>query len=419
MPYFTFKRDVQLGPGQVLAFAKGKGYYAKGGASAPPGASSDLYATALKLAQQQEQPTLDAINAERKKAASDSAREMENAKGFTEALAKEYGSIAPAIKDTYDTAAGATAGFGKGFSDAEEHLRNDQSATLGDFLQKTGAPQAAIDQAVAQTGAGSGLADVEYGLNGYIPAAGLEREGAGFTAAAKNLPVLAGGQGQMTLSQLLKAASDADFGYGQQVASEQGKVPALAQSLLNDMLTRQQAQESIDIQNAYLNNTQRATTASVTGVDPVTGQPTPTAARAAAAAASKRSGARGKAVKARESAFAEAQVHVFNDAKGLVTPMSRDDQINWLVHHPGAKLSDAPATHAPSYAQAAKMLFDKYKYLLRFASRSGQPALKKRLNQIIRDALAAQGIHPVAPAPKPPKGARVPVPAVPGLPYGA
>lgn len=405
MPYFTYKKDVPLAPGEVLAFTKGKGYYAKGGSgvTAPTGVTSSLYATALKLAQQAEQPTLDAINAERERAAKESAASVTNAQGFTDALSKLYSGIAPEIQKTYDTAAGATAGFGKGFSAAEEAIRNGDAANLGEFLQKTGAPSDVI-AGVQQKAAPSGLGDVEYGLNGYIPAAGLEREGAGFTAAAKMLPAMAAGQGQMTIAQLLKQGADQNFQYGQQAATELGKIPGSARSILNDIISQANAQRSMDIQDAYLNNTQRNTTANLTGVDPVTGQPTYSAATKAQAAAAARTADRGKSVKARESAFAQAQVSLFDDAKALTKAMTTDDRINWLVQHPGSKLSDAPASFAPPYAVAAKQLFDKYKFLLRYASRSGQPALKKRLNQIIADALAAAGIHPAAPrkAKKPP-----------------
>lgn len=406
--FFTYK--AQAPAGAPIGFKAGHGYYILPGpktsahaarAATPP----SLYATALKLAQQSEQPNIDAITASKTQADNDAATQRTNQQGFTAALAQLLGGEGPAVSKAYDNAAGATAGFAKGLSDAEAHIADNENASLTDFLTKQGLTPDQIHAATSKIGGGA-ASDVTYGLGGYVPASNLEREGAAFSAAADKAPEYATGVGAQALAQMAKAATDQDTNFDTQLASERGKIPGVAQSLLNDMLTRQQQQESIDIQRQYLGNTKRSTDASITGVDPVTGQPTAKAQAAQASAAAKVASAKGKAGKARETAFAEAQQHVFNDAKGLSKPMTTDDKIAWLVSHPGKTLADAPSSHAPAYAVAAKQLFDKYKFLLRYASRSGQPALKKRLNAIIADALAAQGIHPPAPPTKTQKAAK-------------
>lgn len=402
MPYYTLKSQVPLGPGQTLAFRKGRGYYAKGGSGIPAGGDS-LYATALRLAQEQEKPVLDALEAQRKQIAGDNAQRAKNAAGFSTALAELLKGIGPATEQTYQNAAGATGAFAKGFSDATQHLAENENASLTDVLKTAGLSDDQIAHATSQIGDTS---DVLYGLGGYIPASGLEREGAAFTAAAQQLPAMAGGLGIQTQAILGKQASDQDAEFAQQLSSERGKIPAAARQILNDMISQANAQRSLDIQEAYLGNTQRATTASVTGIDPVTGMTKPgyhVDQKSGRVVKDATPGTSSKAAAKRESAFAQAQQSIFDDAQGLAKPMSLDDQIAWVAAHPGKKLAEAPKTHAPAYAAASKQLFDKYKYLLKFASRSGQAALKRRLNAIIRDALAAQGIHPTAPAKKKPK----------------
>lgn len=400
-------------PTQVQ-FKAGRGYYLapKAPASAAkvalPG-GSNLYATALKLAQQAEAPNISAINAEQGRYDTNAATEMQNEQGFVAALAKMLGGEGPAVQSAYDNAAGATAGFAKGLSDAEAHIAQNENASLSDFLTKQGLTPEQIAAATSKIG-GVPASDVTYGLGGYIPSAGLEREGAAFSAAADNQPATATGQGLETQASMAKTQADQDFQYAQQLAQERGKVPGEAQTLLNDMLTRLQQQESINIQKGYLGNSTRTATANIQGLDPVTGQPkagyyvdpgtgavikdgyivNPKGQIVRAPTAGTNPTA--KASKARETAFQQAQVKIFAQAKSLAKPMTLDQQIAWVAAHPGQKLADAPKTTAPDYATAAKSLFDEYKYLLRFATQSGQPALKRRLNAIISDALGSVGI---------------------------
>jgi hypothetical protein len=107
-----------------------------------------------------------------------------------EGLAKVLGGIAPATEQTYQNAAGSQAAIAKGFSDAFTAASNGSASNLNEFLAKQGSPQQI-------QGAGQAGGDVLFGLGGYIPASTMLREGAGFTAAAQQLPASALGRGQM------------------------------------------------------------------------------------------------------------------------------------------------------------------------------------------------------------------------------
>src|SRR6185295_7872730 len=155
-------------------------------------------------------------------------------------------------------------------------------------------------------------------------------------------------------------------------------------------------------------NTTRSTTAKITGVDPVTGQPTyeatydknkikADAAKARAAAKTKSTAAHTAAVKAREDAFATARHSMATEAKQYVGhPLTLKEQVQWSVknHKP---VSQAPKTGGGiGYAAAKKRLFAEYSDLLRYASGAGRAALKKRLNQMIDEVLQGYGMHPSA-----------------------
>lgn len=140
------------------------------------------------------------------------------------------------------------------------------------------------------------------------------------------------------------------------------------------------------------------TNAELTGQLP-NGKPTYGAQQDAAKAAQQAKVNRQKANQEREAAFDSARQDLFKQAHSLAQPMSIDDKTAWVVAHPGKTFADAPNMKPVNYAQAKKAMFDQYKYLLRYATRAGRATLKKRLNQMIDEALAAAGIHPTQ-APK-------------------
>src|SRR5690348_10107432 len=132
-----------------------------------------------------EQPILQQIQAERQANLAKAQQQM----GFSKAAAALLQGVAPRVQDTYSNAANADAGYARGLGDVTQSGIDQQAASDNAFLTKMGTP-------------GGGLvkpADVggtAYGLEGYIPATTLQREGAAFGSAAQMLPgdVLAQGQ---------------------------------------------------------------------------------------------------------------------------------------------------------------------------------------------------------------------------------
>lgn len=368
---------------------------------------------ALRDAQQAEKPVIGAIKSAQSQYDTTEAQREANVQGFSQALAQLLGGAAKTTSDAYQGAAGATASFGKGFSDAEKHIADNENASLKSFLDKAGISGPAADTALSKIG---GTGDVLYGTQGYTPASNLEREGAAFTSAASMLPGTAVGLGEQGLAQLRGDRSKQDAAFESQISAERSKIPSLAQSLLNQMLTRAQQEESLRIQEGYLGNSNRAAQISATGVDPVTGATKPGYYQ-------DKSGhvlpdgyvmKNGHPVRVSSSskkgydfngAMSTAQPHIYTAAKGLVTTEKSNDPLAGLAGHP------ATITHKPPYAKAAKELFNEYKYLLRQVPRSKQPKAKRVLVQTIREALAAVGITPA------PASQNVPQPQGPGVGY--
>lgn len=368
-------------------------------------------AQALRDAQIAEAPVLSALKGQQAQYDKQEAQRETNAQGFAEALGEMLKGVGPATQSAYSNAGGATAGFAKGFSDAEQHMAENEGASLQSFLDKAGIPQEAAAGALGKIG---GTGDVLYGLSGYEPASNLEREGAAFTSAANALPAYAAGLGEQNVHQLQNAAATQDQQFEQQIANERGKIPSLANQLLQQMLNREQQQESIDIQKAYLGNSTRAAQETATGVDPVTGQAKPgyyvTKSGSVLPDGYVMKGGHPVRLSTRKGynindALSSAQPHIYTSAKDLVKTVKNTGPLAGLSGHP------ATIEQKPPFAKAAKELFNEYKYLLRQVPRSKQPSAKRLLNQTIREALAAAGIVP------PKKVAQAPQPAGPGTNY--
>jgi hypothetical protein len=117
--------------------------------------------------------------------------------GFSQAAAQQVAPIGDQVQGGYQDAAGRTAQYGKGFSIGMQLAQQGSANDINEFLAKNGSPQGQMVQG------NTGAADVLYGTTGFIPAAGLEREGAAFGAAARQLPATMLGLGQQTLAQHL------------------------------------------------------------------------------------------------------------------------------------------------------------------------------------------------------------------------
>jgi hypothetical protein len=116
--------------------------------------------------------------------------------GFAKAAAAILQGIAPRVQDTYTNAANADAGYARGLGDQTQGAINQQAASDNAFLQKMGTPSGGLVHPADVGG-------TAYGLEGYIPASTLQREGAGFGAAAQMLPGDALAQGRQQASASL------------------------------------------------------------------------------------------------------------------------------------------------------------------------------------------------------------------------
>jgi hypothetical protein len=115
--------------------------------------------------------------------------------GFSQAAAQQVAPIGGQVQGGYQDAAARTAQYGKGFSIGMQLAQQNSANDINSFLAKNGSPTG------QQVQGNTGAADVLYGSTGFIPASGLEREGAAFGAAASQLPATMLGLGQQTLAQ--------------------------------------------------------------------------------------------------------------------------------------------------------------------------------------------------------------------------
>jgi len=145
-------------------------------------------------------PTLAEITRQGTQATADAARRQAFTTALTQTVAGMAGAYAPAVQSTYQQAGENQSAFGKGFSDAFKSQQNAAAAQTNQTLQQSGAP--AAQMLPGDTGA----ADALYGIGGYEPASTFNREGAGWTAAAAQLPTTTGLAGQ----QYLRAAQTQD-----------------------------------------------------------------------------------------------------------------------------------------------------------------------------------------------------------------
>lgn len=354
-------------------------------------------------------PALASIETERGRARAESEAQMKNIQGIYAALSGMLGSVGPAISANYDKAANTELAGGRGFGDQEAARGAAEGDKAAGYLTAAGAPQAAIEGVKAAAG-GEGSGNVVYGEGGYIPATTTAREGAAFASAGAMLPAQSVGMGQIELRGALDQAMKNDTDFSDKIAELQAGRPEGIQKIISDFMEQDRAERALRLQEGYLNNTLRSTDAKITGIDPVTGQPTYStqydaaktkadAAKARAAAKSKSQAARATAVKAREDAFSTARHSMAIDAKAFAGhALTLKEQVQWAVKH-HKPVSQAPKTGGGlRYNEAKRRLFAKYSDLLRYATSSGRPALKQRLNAMIDEVLRSYGINPEAPA---------------------
>ena len=277
MAYQTYKKNVPLGPGEVLKFRKGKGYYAAPAQTDPQQARAQVQAILG--------PQTAALNT----AYRNQGAGLNAAYG---AVAEMQKGVAPAIQGTYDAASARQAVIGKGFADGFKMASGGAAEGLNKLLAEQGSPQTV-------TGAGEAGANVLYGLGGALPAGELNQQGAAFASAAEFLPA----QSRLLGLDSLKASEQARI---QAVRELEAKRPELVQSVVNQILEGKRADRNLNIQQWYLKNALRKTGAEVTGIDPVTGQPTAAMEAATGKSAASKAATRAKAVNKRNDATVSA-----------------------------------------------------------------------------------------------------------------
>lgn len=366
---------------------------------------------------------LDPVRAEierlRKESAANFANRSANIAGFGRAGAQLLQPIAGQTQDAYKGAAGETASFAKGYADAQQQLSAARSQTGQDTLAAAGpvsgapAGQAQAVQQAAGAGAGglgTDLHDVLYS-RGEVPAAGMEREGAAFSAAASFLPGALLGKSMLVVGQNEADARKAEADFVGQLSELEAKRPGLIESVLNDLRNNELQKAATRINQAYLGikrdqvKADAAATATKRGLDASEvdeqlsagngyltnkyGEPIldhgarvpyhkfvapPKPPKPGTGPQAKRN----KAVQtSREKMFADAQT--------------------WLV-----KTTDKygqPVTKPKyTYTQARNILWNKYgQALMGYASAGGKASLRKQINTMINQALAQIGLKPPAP----------------------
>lgn len=411
--FYTRRDQVPLGTGQTLAFQRGRGYYARGDVLPYAGYLSPAQqrAEAARIAAAALQPQLSSLEMERDRAAERNRLEGERITGSAAGLAEVLKGIAPQTQATYEQAANRTAAFGKGYSDAMQQLQQ-QSADQGNaLLAQNNSPQT-----IAPTGGSDAL----YALTGYLPASSLTREGAAFTAAARQLPGLAAGRGQQDLAANVRAGRDEQELFSKQRLQLEQQRGAAQSEALRSLLQQQVDLRSAGIQEQYLANTLRQTDASITGIDPYTGQPTYAAVSDAAEAAADAAAARTKAQKEQRAARTKARGNrssALSAAGKDISAASKD----WLgapmtnpkpgsLLNPGKYLTDKYITVAgkrvrkatDNLAEAAyenRLTYDQaYARAYQLIDGDGLKARFRlrdyEVNRLIRDRLAAVGIVP-------------------------
>jgi len=172
-----------------------------------------------------EQPILQQIQAERAANLSKARQQM----GFAKAAAALLQGVAPRVQDTYTNAANADAGYAHGLGSDVQQTINQQADSNNAFLQKMGTPAAGL-QHPADVGG------TAYGLEGYIPATTLQREGAAFGSAAQMLPGDVLKQGQQQASATLSSDPNLTSLQGE-LAKIAATQPEVYQRLLSTLST--------------------------------------------------------------------------------------------------------------------------------------------------------------------------------------
>lgn len=176
---------------------------------------------------------------EQTRAANQQATATASASGLSDVL----GGIAPQIQGDYKAAADSAFEYGRQLGLQYASGSNQDAGGLNEFLAKQGSPGSV-------KAAGDAGGTVLAGLGGLIPAAGLQREGAAFTAAARNLPATALGRGQEQSAAIGRESLDRLSQLDALVRGEKTKLPGLASEIRAQQADQKVKQRAADLNEA-------------------------------------------------------------------------------------------------------------------------------------------------------------------------
>jgi hypothetical protein len=188
-----------------------------------------LLAQAQALVAAAYDPAKASLEAQRQQALAEAAARQQAIQGFAQAGAEQVAPIGGQVQAGYQDAAGRTATYSKGFSVGMQLAQQGSADEINSFLAKNGSP---VGQ---QVQGNTGAADVLYGTTGFIPAAGLEREGAAFGAAARQLPATMLGRGQQLQYESQRESQKTDREYLAELSKIEAERPGAVQKALLEL----------------------------------------------------------------------------------------------------------------------------------------------------------------------------------------
>jgi hypothetical protein len=188
-----------------------------------------LLAQAQALVAAAYDPAKASLEAQRQQALAEAAARQQAIQGFAQAGAEQVAPIGGQVQAGYQDAAGRTATYSKGFSVGMQLAQQGSADEINAFLAKNGSPQGQMVQG------NTGAADVLYGTTGFIPASGLEREGAAFGAAARQLPATMLGRGQQLQYESQRESQKTDREYLAELSKIEAERPGAVQKALLEL----------------------------------------------------------------------------------------------------------------------------------------------------------------------------------------
>jgi hypothetical protein len=194
-----------------------------------PAKPDPLLAQAQALVAAAFDPAKTSLVAQRQQALAEAAARQQAIQGFAQAGAEQVAPIGGQVQAGYQDAAARTAQYSKGFSIGQQMAQTQSAEDINAFLAKNGSPQGQM------VNPNNGAPDVLYGTTGFIPASGLEREGAAFGAAARMLPATMLGRGQQLQYESQRESQKTDKEYLAELSKIEAERPGAVQKALLEL----------------------------------------------------------------------------------------------------------------------------------------------------------------------------------------